>query len=596
MFLKKINIAPILVLLLLFSVPAFAQHNGDIKKSTKTEVVEGKKYYLHTVEKGQTLYAIAKAYGLTVNDILLENPDALNGIKPGEILKIPFEKPPVKLTAADTTYFIHVVEAGQTLYKIELLYHVTEAQILALNPDAERVLQVGDKLKIPGKKPVTNIFSPSEDSVASIHKVEAGETIYSISKLYSVSQNGILKLNPEVKNGLKIGQEIKIPTKNYDVAAAGIYPQNSDTLYVGHKKAIYNVALMLPLQLWNVDNIDPDQKDKPAFPPKVEAAVSFYEGVLIAVDSMRRAGMKVNLHVYDVDDGDSTKVMAILNKPEFPSMDLILGPLSPGPFYTVSNWAKEHHIAIVSPVSPANKVLFKHPEAAKALPSLSTQMEQLATYVGEHHKSDNVIMITSGNVKEQAAATTFRVNVSKLLFPAGGDTIKTTRGMSGLEAMLKKDKANILVIPSGSQTFVSDLLRSLNTLSDKYVIVVYGLSSWMGFDNLDPEYLQKLQFHFVAPYFIDYDSSATVQNFMHKYYTYFKGDPNQYAFAGYDVGLFFLQALNDYGTDFFEKLPDIKGEGVQQKFNFYRSDAESGYENRGVTIVEVADYKLVKVE
>ncbi len=530
----------LLPLFLFFVSPVFAQ-KGEIKKSTKIETIDGKKYYDHTVEKGQTLYAIAKVYGLTVNDILLENPDALNGIKPGQVLKIPFEKPApvVKSNPADTTYFIH--------------------------------------------------------------KVESGQTVYSLAKQYNVTEESILKLNPDAKNGLKIGQDLKIPGKKNAIVVSN-NPPASDTLYAGHKKAIYNVALMLPLQLANVDNIDPgcivknDPDKKCEFPAKSKAAVAFYEGALIAVDSMRRAGMKVNLHVYDVDDGDSVKVTATLGKAEFATMDLILGPLSPGPFFTVSNWAKDHHVAIVSPVSPANKVLFKHPDAMKALPSMSTQMEQLAIFVGDHHKSDNVIMVTSGNVKEQAAANTFRINVSKLLFPGSADTIKTTRGMSGLEGLLKKDKANILVIPSGSQTFVSDLLRSLNTLSDKYVIVVYGLSSWMGFDNLDPEYLEKLQFHFVAPYFIDYDSSATTKRFLNSYYDYFKGDPDQYAFAGYDVGLYFLQALNAYGTDFYQKLPAIKGEGLQQPFDFYRSDAESGYENRGVRIVQVADYRLVKVK
>src|SRR4051812_41536618 len=90
--------------LLLFSSPGFAQ-KGDVKKSVKTETIDGKKYYLHTVEKGQTLYAIAKAYNLTVNDILLENPDALNGIHPGEVLKVPFEKPAavVKMVPVDTS-------------------------------------------------------------------------------------------------------------------------------------------------------------------------------------------------------------------------------------------------------------------------------------------------------------------------------------------------------------------------------------------------------------------------------------------------------------------------------------------------------------
>ncbi|HET6990116.1 MAG TPA: hypothetical protein VFJ43_02285, partial [Bacteroidia bacterium] len=299
---------------------------------------------------------------------------------------------------------------------------------------------------------------------------------------------------------------------------------------------------------------------------------------------------------YDTDDADSAKVQEILDKPEFKTMDLILGPLSPGPFFTVSNWANEHHVAIVSPVSPANRVLFKRPDAAKALPSLSTQMEQLAIFVGNHHKDDNVIMVSSGNVKESVAANIFRINVSKLLFPNGGDTIKMTHGITGLEALLKKDKNNVLVIPSNIQTYVSDLLRSLNTLSDKYVIEVYGLSSWTGYDNLDPEYLQKLQFHYVAPWYIDYDSSATTKHFMKKYDDFFHGDPGVYAFAGYDVSLFFLNALNTYGPGFYQKLTEIKGEGLQQGFDFYRSDVESGYENRSVRYVQVVDYQYVRTK
>jgi LysM repeat protein/ABC-type branched-subunit amino acid transport system substrate-binding protein len=519
--------------MMLVAAPVFGQ-----KKSTKTETVDGKKYYLHTVEKGHTLYAIAKVYDLSVNDVIIENPDALNGIKPGQVLRIPAQKPVgvLKPVPVDTGYFIHKVEAGQTLYSIE--------------------------------------------------------------RFYGVEHEAVVKLNPTVAAGLKIGQELKIPGKAKTPPVGINLPQGPDTLFTENKKITYTIALMLPLQLYNVDNIDPKKirNEETDFPAKSKAAVEFYEGVLIAVDSMRKTGMKVNVYVYDVDDGDSAKVADILKKPEFQFMDLILGPLSPGPFFAVSSWANEHHVAVVSPVSPANRVLFKRPDASKALPALSTQMEQLATYIGETHKADNVIMVTSGNVKEQAAANTFRVNVSKLLFPGTSDTIKMTRGMSGLEALLKKDKNNILVIPSNSQAYVSDLLRSLNTLSEKYVITVYGLSAWLGYDNLDLEYLQKLQFHFVAPYFIQYDSSATTKRFLEKYSHTFRGDAGMYTFAGYDVGMYYLQALNTYGTNFYMKLPEIKGTGLQQDFDFYKSDLESGYENRAVRIVQIVEYRLQRIK
>ena len=64
---------------------SFAQ---ELKKSTKTERIDGKSFYIHTVEKGQTLYSICKVYEISQNDLVFENPELINGLKPNQILKI----------------------------------------------------------------------------------------------------------------------------------------------------------------------------------------------------------------------------------------------------------------------------------------------------------------------------------------------------------------------------------------------------------------------------------------------------------------------------------------------------------------------------
>jgi hypothetical protein len=105
-----------------------------------------------------------------------------------------------------------------------------------------------------------------------------------------------------------------------------------------------------------------------------------------------------------------------------------------------------------------------------------------------------------------------------------------------------------------------------------------------------------LKFHFFAPLFIDYDSSIAVQRFLNKYDYFFHGDPCESTFLGYDVGMFFFNSLNVYGTDFYQKLPSIKGQGLQQDFDFYISEAESGFENRNVHFVHVLDYQLEEIK
>ncbi|HRD38856.1 MAG TPA: LysM peptidoglycan-binding domain-containing protein, partial [Bacteroidia bacterium] len=64
------------------------------EKSTDIRTINNKKYYIHKVEKGQSLYAISKIYGTDVNVILADNDEAIDGIKPGQELKIPFDLKP----------------------------------------------------------------------------------------------------------------------------------------------------------------------------------------------------------------------------------------------------------------------------------------------------------------------------------------------------------------------------------------------------------------------------------------------------------------------------------------------------------------------
>lgn len=530
---------PLIFVLCLFAActSILPAQDGGVKKSKKTEFVEGKKYYLHTVEKGQTLYAIAKAYELTVNDILVENPDALNGIKPGQVLRIPAEKKTATVTTpVDTAKYI-------------------------------------------------------------THTVAQGETVYGLCKKYGITEKEFYDINPDVRFGLKVGSQVKFPVKNVavivpDTTIIGSTPDSVRSV----KKEVYNIAMMLPLQLWNVANIDPDEivaePPKAEFPQKPLYAVEFYEGALLAIDSMKRAGMKVNVWVYDIDDLDSGKTASVLAKPELQAMDMIIGPFSPGLFDEIADFANAHHIAIISPVSPANKVLLNNPMAVKTVPSSGTQMEILAAHVAEERKEDNIIMVTSGLLKEQAMSNSFRDEMNRLRTVDAKDSIKVNQGFSGLEAKLAKDKMNVLVVPSMSQAFVTDLLRNLYGLAEKYQITVYGIPVWLTFENLDAEYMEALHLHFAAPYYIDYHS-AFVKRFIIDYRAAFGGDPTEYSFAGYDVTMFFLQQLQAQGTGFVPSLITQSSHGLQQDFTFMKSDAESGYENRGVRIVHISDYELV---
>ena len=83
---------------------------------------------------------------------------------------------------------------------------------------------------------------------------------------------------------------------------------------------------------------------------------------------------------------------------------------------------------------------------------------------------------------------------------------------------------------------------------------------------------------------------------MFKYRKEFKTEPSQFVFSGFDAGYFYLSGLQQYGTSLQRKLPELKQKGIQTEFNFYQSDINSGYENRGVGIMKFENYSYTRVK
>lgn len=108
-------------------------------------------------------------------------------------------------TREGKTYKVHVVEAGNTLYGLHIKYGVAIEDIVKANPTVTDGLKVGQKLYIPFDK------TKEKEEVTAIHIVKKKETLYGISRQYKCSVDELIRLNPGVEDGLDIGQELRIP-------------------------------------------------------------------------------------------------------------------------------------------------------------------------------------------------------------------------------------------------------------------------------------------------------------------------------------------------------------------------------------------------
>src|ERR1700741_3194727 len=237
------------ILYVLFFIQAATVGRAQDGKSKNIQTINNKKYYIHKVEKGQSIYAISKIYGAELNSIFIENPDAIDGIKTGQELKIPFAKEIVPATSSKDfdNFILHKVSKSETVYGICKKYSITEQKFTELNPEAKQGLKEGQLVKV-GLKEKTQVTAPvvvatatvsAVDSNYNYHTVEQGETVYAITKKYAISNDELFRLNPEIASGIKAGQKLKVGTKNKSVdpvVTNTVVPVSVDTTRIDKPK------------------------------------------------------------------------------------------------------------------------------------------------------------------------------------------------------------------------------------------------------------------------------------------------------------------------------------------------------------------------
>jgi LysM repeat protein len=189
--------------------------------SVGIKVIDGKKYIIHKLEPKETLYSLGKRYHVSVSEIQEVNPQEKDGYKIDQIgreLLIPLKEDEFQslseVKSPNPNRKQHTVIAGETLYSLSKQYEVNQEDLMAWNDLSSTNLSVGQKLWIsnPSEFPSKQKKQDSEKEIVqkqeTVHIVDLGETIYSISKKYGITQSEIIELNNLKDNNIAVGQKL----------------------------------------------------------------------------------------------------------------------------------------------------------------------------------------------------------------------------------------------------------------------------------------------------------------------------------------------------------------------------------------------------
>ena len=165
--------------------------------------------FMYTVKKGDSLWNIAKVYGTSVEEIKRINYLTSNNLSIGQVLRIPeMYTKPWDMTIPN--YINYTVKKGDTLYGIARNYGVSVDTLISDNALKSTVLTVGSNLKIRSNEVTVEECFGDEYNTTNTYTVKSGDTLYGIAKRFNTTVDSIKSKNNLKNNTLSIGQVLKI--------------------------------------------------------------------------------------------------------------------------------------------------------------------------------------------------------------------------------------------------------------------------------------------------------------------------------------------------------------------------------------------------
>ncbi|MFD0748874.1 ABC transporter substrate-binding protein [Mucilaginibacter calamicampi] len=351
------------------------------------------------------------------------------------------------------------------------------------------------------------------------------------------------------------------------------------------------VSLILPFALNNLSAGYTNEGLKQA-----NLSVDFYQGFKMALDSLTAFGYNYELHVFDTQ-GQTSQSHALAYNSQIRVSDLIVGPVFPEDMKAFASVLKSARNPIISPLSPAAPSSIGNQNLITVTPPLQYHAIAAAKYATGKVKAKRIFILNSGFTADKEYIGYFKKAVDSLTKKTVQFTeVVVSKGdLSTIIPRLSPTTENVFVVSSTNQQFLMVTLQSLDDLSTKYPVTLFGHPNWEKVTFLKAELLQRLKTHITSSDRVNYKAASTVK-FLRNYRKIYKIEPSEYAIKGFDEGMYFGKLLANSGTANIK--PDLEKTdftGIHSDFNFVGL-AGAGWVNTYVDVLTYVNFELKKVE
>lgn len=513
-------------------------------QSTRSDVVteyNGKQYYIHTVQKRQTLKDISVIYDVSTYDIMKENKGLKSTLKPGIIIRIPYVEKvkPEEVVVEDT-----LVESQDTLRYVEDFYPVTfdaerEYKVALMMPlyleqVDEKFLDAEAKNKQLSSSPFKYLhfyegFMIGVDSMSSSLDMKIDLKVFDVdqdtNKVVSALSNPWLA-DADLIVGpfhLKAFERVMAFAEQHDILIVNPMTPRDD-MVIGHE----NMVKVKPSNDSQMQWVEQLIQDK-------------YIDNNIFIFAMDSSCMDYACRIEEI---------ALRNVNEYSSV----------------------------PNSHISKVIRKHHDAWK--------IEEVE-FDENNYDSDNV-KLDVAMIRSMPDDST-RLKNQVVVYDYSVDSLNKVKKIASTI------RNNVVIAYGSSRVFATEMVNKVNMLTERFPVNLVALPDWSGYDKLFNENLMKMKTVFFDEEYTDYNSYA-VGMFICKFRDKYVTEPNDLAYHGFNVAWYFLNALMNYGDNVKYGIAGFRIPLLNTVYDFERKNAGDGVVNTYWNMYQYLDYEKKKIQ
>jgi hypothetical protein len=349
------------------------------------------------------------------------------------------------------------------------------------------------------------------------------------------------------------------------------------------------ISLLLPFKL---NEINPKTPTK-AEVEKAALAIDFYQGFLLGLDSAAGTGFNFNVKVFDTR-GYNAQIETLVKSGDLSNSNLIVGPVFPEGMKYFSRYSITSKVPVVSPLAASLPEEFNNPNLISIVNNIHLHATKIGNHITRNYNSAGnvVVLLNPKNPGDEILASPLRqyfngIKDKKFAF-------QEYASVFSMEMKLIKDKKYVVVLTSADKRFVTATIDKLIKMQRAGLNVrLYGHPGWAK-QSYAVEKLQALNTIISASYKVDYRRIAVI-NFVKKYREKYQFEPSEYAFKGYDIGLYFGKSIANSGPKFIEELTKHSYRGLHNNFAFVY-DEKLGYINTSLMLLQYKNFALNTIE